>query len=111
MSCCCQNSLDLGCHNPCKELVFSYIVPADADYTLIAKGAFIQSITQTQTSGELLKFDVSSLNQNMVFSIEIALGDTVLSFADLDSNEYDCFGLKTTVGGLSAPSSIPLILI
>jgi hypothetical protein len=111
MSCCCQNSLDLGCHNPCKPLVFSYIVPADADYTLLCKGAFLQSITQAQTAGELLTFDTSSLNQNMLFSLQIALGETALSFEDLDGNIYDCFGLQTTIGGLSAPSSIPLTLI
>jgi len=112
MSCCCQNSLDLGCINPCLPLQISYIAPADGTYILeLDSGIRTDQISATIDAGEPLIFDLEGINEDMTFQAKIYLGGAAPSFKDAADTVFDCFTFTTKIGTVANEDSPILTLV
>lgn len=100
MSCCCENSFDLGCQNPCEGLLLPALSPDDQLYTLEADGVQITLIENVQSAGVRLTFDGSNLLQNYQYKLKVFVGGQQVQFEDGEGVIYDCFTLKTKIGGV-----------
>lgn len=112
MSCCCQNSLNLGCINPCLPLQISYISPADGTYILeLNSGIRTDQISATIDAGEPLIFNINGINEDMQYQCKIYLSGTVLSFKDAADTVFDCFTFTTKIGTVANADSLILTLV
>ena len=112
MSCCCQNSLDLGCINPCLPLQISYISPKDKTYILeLNSGIRTDQISAKIDAGEPLIFNLNGINEDMTFTAKIYLGGVALSFKYAKSIIYDCFIFTTKIGTVANEDSPILTLV
>lgn len=109
MACCCENSFNLGCANPCDLLELPALALSDADYTLEAIGVQRTLITQAQTAGAKLAFDISNLLQAYQYKFKIYKAGAPVLFEDGEGVIYDCFTLTTTIGGLPYFGAVSLI--
>ena len=101
MRCCCTRVLNL-CKVPvCGTLVIEKLAVTgspEATYDLVID--FLQSqitLTEEQTDGENIHFDVSKLNESFEYTGKIydANGDEVT--ITVDGLEYDCVKFKTVL--------------
>jgi len=109
MPCCCENPFNLGCANPCDGIELPALSLADADYTLEATGVQKTVISQPQTVGQKLQFDISNLLQAYRYEFRIYKAGQLVTFSDGAGLEYDCFVLTTTIGGLPYFGAVSLI--
>jgi len=98
MPCCCIKTLNL-CNVPvCGSLVLDQLVGSGegGDWTL--KMDYFQTqivLTQEQTAGESITFDVSSLNENFEFTGQIYDANGGLVSITVGEDVYDCIKFKT----------------
>lgn len=112
MSCCCQNSLDLGCINSCLPLRISYIAPAAGTYILdLSSGIRADQITTKIDAGEPLIFDLNGINEDIKYQCKVYLSGTALSFKDAKGIIYDCFTFTTKIGTVANADSPILTLV
>lgn len=107
MGCCCLNILNL-CNKPiCGILELPQQAAADSgsgnEYSLILDYFDTQVIlTEDQTEGEDIHFDISGLNENFQYTGKLYGPDG----AEVAIGEFDCVRFKTVVniaGVLAAP--------
>ncbi len=98
MPCCCIKTLNL-CNAPvCGSLEINKLVVAGSGETYDLVLDFLQNtvtLTQEQTNGENITFDISALNENFEYTGKIydANGDVVT--ITVDGEDYDCIKFKT----------------
>lgn len=109
MSCCCENSFDLGCANPCWGLQLPALSVDTGLYTLEANGVQITEIEQAQTAGSRLEFDTSNLLQSYRYSLRVFKSGQLVTFEDGAGGVYDCFTLQTTIGGQPYVGAVSLL--
>lgn len=95
---CCTNTYNLGCIYHCNQLSFG---TADFGGTVVGvftSGNIVISQSITVVEGEPLIFDMSLLNEEMAYTLTLYHDDEQISLT-IDSVEYDCFSVKTTLIG------------
>lgn len=108
MSCCCENSFDLGCANPCGFLLIPALSNTSDLYALEASGVQITSIEQVQTVGDRMYFDTSKLLQSYQYKLRVFKEGVPVTFEDGAGNVYNCFTLQTTIGGQPYSGAVSL---
>ncbi len=106
MSCCCENSLDLGCINPCLPLQISYVSAVADEYILeLNSGVRIDTFAANIALGEPLIFDINGTNEDITYQGKVYLNGAHLVFVDADEIEYDCIKFTTQIGGVANQDS------
>lgn len=104
MSCCCIKTLNL-CNVPvCESLVLDQLAEGVAasgtlnNYKLVLDFLNIQiNLTEEQTEGEQIHFDVSELNESFEYTGKIYDSEGNEVKITVDGIEYDCIKFKTLI--------------
>jgi len=107
MSCCCVKILNLCSHPVCGSLVIDKAaggLPSGAEsgaennYTLVLDYFQTQiTLTEEQTEGQNIHFDISGLNENFEFTGQIFDSNGNLLSVTVDGEDYDCVRFKTVI--------------
>lgn len=121
MPCCCLNILNLCNVAVCGTLEINQVATAESGAESGAENIYslvldyletTVTITQDQTAGENIRFNVGNLNENYQYTGKIydSAGNAVTIF---DSpNEYDCIKFKTIMGIAAVPGvAVPPVLV
>lgn len=102
MSCCCLKTLDLCKFPVCGSLIINQHATAQSgsgetnSYDLVLD--FLETqimLTEDQTDGENIHFDISMLNENFQYTGKIYDSNGNLVTITIGEDEYDCIKFKT----------------
>lgn len=97
---CCTNTYDLGCYNFCSVISFGESPVNGLVTGVFTSGNLTIKLTISATIGDPFVFDLSYLNEDANYSLQLFDADNNLISATIDSVQYDCFSLKTKIDGV-----------
>lgn len=101
MPCCCVNTLNLCNVSVCGNLEIekaAVIGSGETDYSLVLDYLGSQiTLTQEQSDGENIKFDISMLNENFEFTGKIYDTEGEVVEFEIDGETYDCVKFRTVL--------------
>ena len=101
MSCCCTKTLDI-CDTPvCGVLELPLAAESGSgenEYSLVLDFLQLQmTLTQSQTDGENITFDISALNEKFQYTGQVKDSNGEVVTFTVDAIEYDCIRFKTVL--------------
>jgi len=104
---CCKNIIDLGCVSSCGSITLPYLATESGQHVLLINSfGTKRSYPFTANIGENFEIDMSNFNESMTSVFQIIKPSGSSYSTTVDSIQYSCFKIKTSIvyGSISSSS-------
>lgn len=99
---CCDNTLDLGCFDPCDLVFDAGISDAEGEWELrLTYGRRFLFFTNDLIVGQPIRFALDNINENYTYTAQITKPDGTIFTYTQGEEIYDCFKFTTKINGKS----------